>query len=97
MFALYGFVLPLCRVVGWMQDTVLDYFVHDDLVRVRLILIGSALKEMSDHHFWAAGIAGPWKARLNHRLWHAYRQFKTFAEPSNWNTVAEASRPAPSQ
>ena len=78
VLALLGFVPPLCRVIGWTQDTVLDDVVHDDLLGVRLDLVGSALKEMSDHHFWAAGIAGPWKERLKHQLGHAFRKFKTF-------------------
>ena len=73
--ASHSFVPPLCRVIGWCCDTVLNDLVHDDILGVHLKLLGSAMKDMSDHHFWAAGIDGTWQAKMNHQLQHGYRKF----------------------
>ena len=79
VFASHGHLPPLCRVIGWSNDTLLDDLVPDDLRGVRLNLLGSALKDMSDHNFWSAPIiGGTWQAKVNHQLQHCYRKFKTF-------------------
>ena len=71
-------VSPLCSIVGWSCDTVLDDIMHDDLLGVRLNLVGSAMKDMSDNNFWVAPIGGPWRERMNHQLRFCYRSFKAF-------------------
>ena len=74
--ASHSFVPPLCHVIGWCCDTVRDGLVPDDILGVRLNLLGSAMKDMSDHNFLAAGIGGTWQAKMKHQLQHCYRQFK---------------------
>ena len=71
---------PLASVYGWHPETIVDDIVHDDLLGVRLTLIGSALRDLSDMHWWAPEIAGPWKVKLNHQLHHAYVSFRNFCK-----------------
>ena len=70
---------------GWHNMNLFEDLLHDDLIGVRLHLIGGILKQLADDGLWGGCDIGIWTVRLDFQLQCAFNQFCSWANEQNYS------------
>ena len=68
-------VHPFVRIPGWHIEGMFEDALHDDLLGVRPLAVGGAMKDLADAGCWGNETAGEWKVLLNLKLDRAWNAF----------------------